>query len=90
MAFNAAQSAALNGQAQESAARAGKMAAETQAIPQELEIDRMKAATTNLAVGTADDKEFERRLKISDQLLKERNIAVIEGNANKPERPTQQ
>jgi len=90
MAFQASQTAALNGQAQESAARAGKMAAETQAIPQELEIDRMKAATTNLAVGTADDKEFERRLKISDQLLKERNIAVIEGNANKPERPTQQ
>ena len=90
MAFQASQTAALNGQAEESAARAGKMAAETQAIPQELEIDRMKAATTNLAVGTADDKEFERRLKISDQLLKERNIAVIEGNANKPERPTQQ
>tara|TARA_R110000787_G_scaffold44072_1_gene107905 strand:- start:675 stop:2651 length:1977 start_codon:yes stop_codon:yes gene_type:complete len=89
MAFQASQTAALNGQAQESAARAGKMAAETQAIPQELEIDRMKAATNNLAVGTADDKEFERRLKISDQLLKERNIAVIEGNANKPERPTQ-
>ena len=89
MAFQASQTAALNGQAEESAARAGKMAAETQAIPQELEIDRMKAATTNLAVGTADDKEFERRLKISDQLLKERNVAVLEGNANKPERPTQ-
>jgi hypothetical protein len=89
MAFQASQTAALNGQAEESAARAGKMAAETQAIPQELEIDRMKAATTNLAVGTADDKEFERRLKISEQLLKERNVAVLEGNANKPERPTQ-
>jgi hypothetical protein len=79
MAFKSAQSAALNGQAQESAARSQKMQVEAQAIPQETEIARIKASTSGLQVGTADDKEFERRLKISGQLLKEREVAVKEG-----------
>jgi len=78
--FKASQTAALNGQAQESAARANKMAVEAQAIPQELEIDRIKAVTTNLKAGDADDKEFQKRLEISKQLLKEREVAVKEGN----------
>ena len=80
MQFQASQTAALNGQAQESAARAQKIAVEAQAIPQELEIDRIKAVTTNLKAGDADDKEFQKRLKISEQLLKEREVAVKEGN----------
>ena len=80
MQFQASQTAALNGQAQESAARAQKIAVEAQAIPQELEIDRIKAVTTNLKVGDADDREFQKRLKISEQLLKEREVAVKEGN----------
>jgi hypothetical protein len=42
----------------------------------------MKAASTNLDVGDADDKEFERRLRISEQLLKEREVAVKEGKVN--------
>ena len=33
-------------------------------------------------VGDADDKEFERRLRISEQLLKEREVAVKEGKVN--------
>ena len=78
--FQASQTAALNGQAQESQARAQKITVEAQAIPQELEIDRIKAATNNLQAGDADDKEFQKRLKISEQLLKEREIAVKEGN----------
>ena len=80
MAFKAAQSAALNGQAQESAARSQKMQVEAQAIPQETEIARIKAVTTNLQAGDQDDKEFQKRLKISEQLLKEREVAVKEGN----------
>ena len=79
MQFQASQTAALNGQAQESAARAQKIAVEAQAIPQELEIDRIKAVTTNLKAGDSDDKEFQKRLKISEQLLKEREVAVKEG-----------
>ena len=78
--FQQSQTAALNGQAQESQARAQKLGVEAQSIPQELEIDRIKAATTNLKSGDADDKEFEKRLKISQQLLKEREVAVKEGN----------
>ena len=84
MALQASQAAALNGQAQESAARAQKLTMEAQAIPQELEIDRIKAVTTNLQAGTADDKEFERRIKMSKEMLKEREIAVKEGNTAPP------
>jgi hypothetical protein len=72
MEFQQSQTAALSGQAQESQARAQKIAMETQLMPQELEIDRMKAVTTNLKAGTEDDKEFERRLKVADMLLKEK------------------
>ena len=55
----------------------------------ELQIDRIKAATTNLKAGDADDKEFEKRLKISEQLLKEREIAVKEGNVTPDVTPPQ-
>ena len=78
LAFQASQTAALNGQALESQARAAKLATEAQTIPEELEIDRIKAVTTNLKEGTAEDKEFERRLKVADQLLKERKVALQE------------
>jgi hypothetical protein len=90
LAFQAAQAAALNGQAQESAARSQKLALEAQAIPQELEIDRIKAVTTNLKAGDADDKEFQKRLEISKQLLKEREVAVKEGNVAKEAAPQPQ
>ena len=89
LAFQAAQAAALNGQAQESAARSQKLAMEAQAIPQELEIDRIKAVTTNLKAGDADDKEFQKRLDISKQLLKEREVAVKEGNVATSAAPQQ-
>ena len=78
--FQSSQTAALQGQAAESQARAQKLAMEAQVIPQELEIDRIKAVTTNLNKGDADDKEFQKRLEISKQLLKEREVAVKEGN----------
>ena len=87
--FQQSQTAALNGQAQESQARAQKLGVEAQAIPQELEIDRIKAVTTNLKSGDADDKEFQKRLKISEQLLKEREVAVKEGNVASQATPPQ-
>ena len=55
-----------------------KAMAEAQVVPQELEIDRIKAVTANLQAGDADDKEFQKRLEISKQLLKEREVAVKE------------
>ena len=77
--FQQSQTAALAAQAQESSARATKLAAEAQAVPQELEIDRINAVTRNLREGDAEDKEFERRMKIADTLLKEK---AIEGKTN--------
>ena len=74
MAFQQAQTATLNAQAQESQARAQKLMIEAQTIPQELEIDKLKAITTNIRQGEEDDREFERRLKIADRLLKEKEI----------------
>jgi hypothetical protein len=79
--FQASQTAALQGQATEAQARAQKLIMEAQVIPQELEIDRIKAITTNLEVGDADDKEFERRIKMSKEMLKEREIAIKEREA---------
>jgi hypothetical protein len=83
MQFQQSQTAALSAQAQESSARAQKLAAEAAVVPQELEIDRINAVTRNLREGDQDDKEFERRMKVADTLLKEKQI---EGkrNANGP------
>jgi hypothetical protein len=78
MAFQQSQTDALNGQAAESMARAEKIKAEAAAIPQELEIQKIKAVTSNLQVGTKDDKEFERRLKIADLKLKQKDLRVKE------------
>ena len=72
--FQQSQTNALNGQAAESQARANKIAQETKAIPVELENDRIKAVATNLKAGTEDDKEFERRMKVTEKLLEERRL----------------
>jgi len=79
IAFQQSQTAALSAQAQESQARAVKLAAEAQAVPQELEIDKINAITRNLREGDAEDKEFERRMKVADSLLKEK---AIQGKTN--------
>jgi len=72
--FQQSQTAALGAQAQESSARATKLAAEAQAVPMELEIDRINAITRNLRDGDQEDKEFERRMRVADTLLKERQV----------------
>lgn len=92
--FQQSQTAALSAQAQESQARAAKLAAEAQVVPQELEIDKINAITRNLREGDAEDKEFERRMKVADTLLKEKqlegktNVNNAKGNAT-PARPDQ-
>jgi hypothetical protein len=72
--FQQSQTAALNAQAAESQARAAKYNMDTQLAPEELEIERIEAITRNLKEGDADDKEFERRLKVAEVALKERNL----------------
>jgi len=72
--FQQSQTQALQGQAAESQARASKAMMETQLAPQELEIDKIKAITTNIKEGDGDDKEFERRMRIAQSLLKEKEL----------------
>ena len=83
LAFQESQTNALNGQAAESQARAQKIAQETKAIPVELENDRIKAVATNIKAGTEDDKEFERRMKITDRLLEERRLNLKTAEAER-------
>jgi hypothetical protein len=78
MAGAQAQTALYQAQAAESQSRAGKLQAETQAIPAKLENDRIRAISSNLQVGDQDDKEFERRARLADLVLKEREIASKE------------
>ena len=72
--FQQAQTAALQGQAAESQARATKYLIDSELAPEELEIDKINAITRNLRDGDADDKEFERRLKIAEVALKEKAL----------------
>ena len=91
MEFQQSQTAALSAQAQESQARATKYAIEAQLAPEELEIDKINAITRNLQAGDQDDKEFERRIKIADALLKEKQIEGKRQNApdnQRNEQPT--
>ena len=75
--FQQSQTNALNGQAAESQARAGKISTETKAIPIELENDRLKAlATTMKAEGELDKDDFMRRAKIADTLVDEQKLGI--------------
>jgi hypothetical protein len=72
--FQQSQTSALSAQAQESQARAAKLAAEAQAVPMELEIDKINAITRNLKEGDQEDREFERRMRVAETLLKEQQM----------------
>jgi hypothetical protein len=87
LAFQASQTAALNAQAEESTHRGHKLHAESLAVPKETEIARMKAITTNLQAGDKDDKEFERRMRVSEGMLKEREVQLKERVATQPPAP---
>jgi len=87
LAFQASQTAALNMQAEESKMRAHKLHEEALAVPKELEIAHLKAVTTNLQAGDKDDKEFERRLRVSEGMLKEREVQLKERIATQGSAP---
>lgn len=78
MAAKQAQLDLYNAQSTESMARARKAAAETGLTAYEAETNRLKVLTTNLEPGDQDEKEFERRVKLAELLLKERSIASDE------------
>ena len=75
--------AVLQGQAQESAARASKISTETELLPIAAETDRLKVLTTNLQDGDEDEKEFAQRAKLAELVLKEREIVSKETIVNK-------
>jgi len=83
LAFQQSQTDALAAQAKESAARAIKLTVEADTVPREVEIDLINAVTRNLREGDADDREFEKRLKVANTLLKRREIKSKE-DANRP------
>ena len=80
--FKQSQTAALNGQATESAQRAAKLAAETQAIPTELENERLKAIATTMRAEGDLDKDFERRAKVAETLIQEKKLGLEEAKLN--------
>lgn len=65
-----ATAAALQAQAAEANARAGKYTVESQVEQYNAETQRIKAVSTNLDEGSADDKEFEKRMKLAELALK--------------------
>ena len=82
--------ATLQGQAFESQTRAQKNQVETQLASYEAETDRLKVLSTNLQPGDEDEKEFQRRAKIAELLLKERSIASDEAIVDKQMRESTQ
>ena len=70
MAKEQATAAALNAQAAEANARAQKYQVEASLEQYNSETQRIKAASTNIQQGDADDKEFEKRMKLAELTLK--------------------
>ena len=76
--FQQSQTAALNAQAAESQARAQKYNVDAQLAPEELQIQKIEAITRNLKEGDEEDKEFDRRMRVAETLLKERQVDLKE------------
>jgi hypothetical protein len=70
MAKEQATAAALQAQAAEANARASKYQVEAQVEQYNAETQRIKAVSTNLQQGDADDKEFEKRMRLAELTLK--------------------
>jgi hypothetical protein len=71
--------------AQESLAKAQKTSVETQLMPEKMRVDIIQASATNLSNETTDD--FERRVKLANLILKERELKtkenIVEAQMNK-------
>ena len=64
----------LQAQVQETQARAQKAAVEAQIAPEVAKAKLVAALATNIDQGTADDKEFERRVKMAELMLKQEDM----------------
>jgi hypothetical protein len=88
MAKEQATAAALNAQAAEANARAQKYQVEASLEQYNAETDRIKAASTNIREGDADDREFEKRMKIAELSLKQQaQNAKLGAPPMQPEQP---
>lgn len=74
MGLVAAQTADLNTKAAKQQAEAQQTMVETQLEPEVVKAKLVAALSNNLQAGEGDDKEFERRVKIADLLLKEKTL----------------
>jgi len=90
MATQQAQLDLYTAQATESMARARKTSVDTNFTAYEAETDRLKVLVTNLEPGDEDEKEFQRRVKMAELLLKERAIASDEKIVDKQMRENNQ
>jgi hypothetical protein len=92
MAKEQATAAALEAQAAEANARAAKYTVEAQVEQYNAETQRIKAVSTNLEKGDADDKEFEKRMRLAELQLKKQRQDVEVGekinNAKQAAMPT--
>jgi hypothetical protein len=77
-----AQMQAFAAQAAESQARADKYRAEIDLERYEAETGRLKVLSSNLEPGDQDEKEFQRRAKVAELILKERQIEASQGVTN--------
>tara|TARA_R110000764_G_scaffold9609_1_gene30611 strand:- start:3459 stop:5423 length:1965 start_codon:yes stop_codon:yes gene_type:complete len=84
MAKEQATAQALQAQAMESQARAGKYQAESQMEQYDKETNRIKALSTNVNAGDADEKEFEKRMRLAELMLKKQKQDV-DGNRQPPQ-----
>jgi len=82
-AFKNSQTSALSAQANESNARAQKIALEARGVPVELETDRIKAVAASQRANE-DDKDFEKRMRIANLALDEKKLGleVVKENGN--------
>jgi hypothetical protein len=62
---------------------------ETQAIPEKVQNDRIRAVSSNIQPGNQDDKEFEKRAKLAELVLKEREIVSKERMVDQQMTPNQ-
>lgn len=94
MAMQQAQTQAFASQAAESQSRAQKIASDIDLQKYEAETDRLKVLSSNLEPGNQDEIEFQRRAKVAELILKERELdmkasqGVTNANQNRMEQPT--
>lgn len=94
MAMQQAQTQAFASQAAESQARAQKIASDIELARYEAETGRLKVLSSNLEPGNQDEVEFQRRAKVAELILKERELnmkasqGVTNADQNRMEQPT--